>query len=119
MSTLNLTISGSFSTDYDQYSLAQPSASLTMGGEMQFSTLTVTQAASLAVPLGTVTTPTIGYFYNAGPTNYVSILDNATEIARIPSGRAALIPLPNGVDLKAQANTADCSMPYALWEEAP
>lgn len=85
--------------------------------------LTVTQAASLAVPLGVITTPRIGYFSNVDATNFIKILDDTVEIARLsPStdgASTALIPLPDGIVLKAQADTADCLMDYALYEAAP
>jgi len=80
--------------------------------------LTVTQAASLAVPLGEITTPTMLYVYNTDDTNFIKVLDNATEIGRVQAGDSGFIPLPSGVTLKMQADTADCDVDFAVFGTA-
>ena len=100
-------------------SINSPSVIAALGDAIESNTITVTEAAAMAVPLGAVTTPALLYARNADATNYIVILDDTAEIARIyPSSFPAIIPLPAGVDLKAQANTADAQLEYAVFQAA-
>lgn len=96
-----------------------PGIIVALGDAIESNEVTITQAASMAIPLGTVATPVLLYARNTDPTNYIIIFDDATEIARLfPSSFPALIPLPAGVTLKAQANTADAQLEYAVFQAA-
>jgi len=55
---------------------------------------------------------------NQDATNYILILDDAAEIARLLPGDVCFIPLPSGVDLKAQSDTANCLMDFAVYGTA-
>jgi len=118
MSTLNYSISGTFRTDGHLYSIQGTPAELTLGSKMVFDRITCTFAAPVTLALGLVTTPTLGYFYNADDTNFLQVRDDAAVLAVIQAGRSSFINLESGVTLKVQADTGDCLMDYALWEEA-
>jgi len=85
----------------------------TLGDAYKAGVVLVTQAE--AVTLDSVASPKVGYFRNLDATNFVTVLDDAAELAVVPAGQAALIQLPAGVTLKAQANTANCLMDYAVF----
>ena len=119
MATVTYQVSSSSSATGAITQVAPVSVSFAASDNVTVGSLTVTQAASLAVPLGNITAARIGYFSNTDTTNFVKILDDTVEIARLAAGMTAIIPLPDGIVLKAQADTADCAMDYTLYEAAP
>jgi len=107
-----------FRTDDFVWSLQPTSVELAMGSKMQADRVTATFAAAITIALGEVTAPTVAYFHNADATNFVTITDDATFLAKIPAGRTVCLNLAGTETLKAQADTADCLLDYALFEEA-
>jgi hypothetical protein len=118
MATLRYTIQATHIADVAQTNLAPRQVQVTVGDSPSTGKLTVTEAAAIAIPLGNITTPRYLYAANLDPDNYIVILDDATEITRLLVGDAAIIPLPAGVDLKAQADTDDCEMLFAVYGAA-
>ena len=117
-STLQYAISISQRSDNQVYNAITQSVSVTIGSTFQADDITVAQATSDAVPLGAVTAPTVAYFYNADTTNFYTVYDNATFLAKVRPGRTVMLGLAGTETLKVQADTADCSGYYFLAEEA-
>jgi hypothetical protein len=65
-----------------------------------------------------VAAPTVAYFYNADATNYYTVTDDATFLARVRPGRTVMLGLVGTETLKVQANTANCAGFYFLAKEA-
>lgn len=91
---------------------------MTVGDEYTMGAKSIGFVAAEALPLGGVTTAVWGRFINHDATNYVSIINDATEIARIPAGGVAQFTLPNiaAANLKAQANTAAAQLEWAVFD---
>lgn len=89
-----------------------------VGNEYSIGAKSIGFAAAEALALGGVTTAVWGRFINHDATNYVSILNDAAEIARIPAGGVAQITLANitAANLKAQANTAAVLLEWAVFD---
>ena len=118
MATLRITIQGTHAANVAQSSILTSPLAATVADRFSQDRLTVTFAAPLAIPTGTVTVPRYLYAVNQDATNYIVILDDATEIARLLPGDVCFSPLPSGVDLKAQADTANCLMDFAVYGTA-
>jgi len=118
MATLTITITGVHAADVARSNLVPEPLSATVSNSPTTGRITVTHAASLAIPVGNAGTARYLYAINQDATNYIIILDDATEIARLVAGDVCFIPLPSGVDLKAQANTANCIMDFAVYGAA-
>jgi hypothetical protein len=118
MATLQYTIIGNHSAQVARSVIQTRQVVVTVGDSPSTGKLTVTETGTIDVPLGQVATPRYMYAVNLDPDNYISIIDDATEIARLLPGDATFIALPAGVDLKAQANTDDCEMLFAVYGAA-
>jgi hypothetical protein len=118
MATLTINITGTHAADVARSSIIPAQLSVTVANSLSSGRLTVTESASLAVPLGNAGTARYLYAVNQDATNYIVILDDAIEIARLLAGDTCFIPLPSGVVLKAQANTANCTMDFAVYGAA-
>ena len=116
MATLEYVIQATSRSTGTVASVTPVSASITISDDLSVGSLTVTQSASVAVPLGNITTPWAGYFSNTDSTNFIKILNGSTEIARVPAGQAIFFVFPSGITLNAQADTADCDMDFTLYE---
>lgn len=116
--TVSYSINAQFSNTVGITQITPVLVSLTVGGAVSMNRMTATFAASVAVPLGSVATPTAAYLYNADATNYIVILDDTTEIGRLPAGKSQFFFLPSGVTLKVQANTANCLLDFAVYDAA-
>jgi hypothetical protein len=118
MATLRVTIQSIHDSDAGRSAVFQEQVSIDASASPSMGELTVTEAAPVSVPLGNVATARYLYAQNKDAANYIQILDDATEIARLLAGESCFIPLPDGVDLKAQADTADCEMIFAVYGAA-
>jgi hypothetical protein len=118
MATLRYTIQATHDGAVSRSTITPRQITATVGDNPSMSKLTVTEAESLAVPLGGITTPRFFYAVNLDGDNYIQILDDATEIGRLMPGDSGFMPLPDGVDLKAQADTDDCEMLFAVYGAA-
>ena len=118
MATLTYQVTALHRGDNSVFNITPVAVDYTCINQFSSDRLTVTFAASLAVPLGEVTTPTLLYASNTDATNYISILDDTVEIARLTAGMTAMIPLPASVVLKAQADTGNCEMDFAVFGTA-
>jgi hypothetical protein len=118
MATLQYTITGNHASDVARSIIEPVQVTADVSDSPSTGRLTVTEAAPLAIPLGNVATPRFLYAVNRNATNYILILDDATEIGRLSAGKACFIELPSGVDLKAQADTTDCIMDFAVYGAA-
>lgn len=114
--TFTYSITGTLRNDDEVQSLMAQSVAVTVGDTYKTDTVTVTFAAPVTLDLGDVATPLIGYFYNKDATNFLEVRDDTDVLASIPAGKTAIIPLDSGVVLKAQADTGDCSMYYAIYD---
>jgi hypothetical protein len=118
MATITYNISATVRSDAGVFQTSPITATFTVADNYRQGRLTVLEASATTIPIGDITTPRLAQFRNADPDNYIVILDDATEIARIPAGQGQFVFLPAGVDLKAQANTDDCVMDFAVFEAA-
>jgi copper(I)-binding protein len=118
MATLRYTIQATHAANVGRSSLTPAQIDVTVAESPSTGRLTVTQAAAVAVPLGSVVTPRFLYAINRDADNYISILDDATEIGRLLAGESCMMALPSGVTLKAQADTDDCLMDFAVYGAA-
>ena len=117
-STLRYAISGSHRSTTQAYSLITKTIEETIGSTFQADDITVLSASSELVPMGAVSTATVAYFYNADTTNFYTVYDDATFLARVRPGRTVLLGLVGTETLKVQADTANCAGYYFLAEEA-
>lgn len=107
-------------TDGSVMSIQPVSVSKTVSENHVSGIVTIASASATAFPLGTVTTPLVAYIYNMDDTNFITVIDDSTDLQiDIPAGEPAIIPLSSGLTtLKAQADTADCEVYYAIFEAA-
>ena len=116
--TLTAIVNATMRADASTFSITPVTQSLTVNDLFMADRVTVTEASAVTLELGAVTTPRYGYFHNADDTNYLEVRNDAAVLAKLKAGEACFIPLGSTVTLKAQADTADCEMDYALWEDA-
>jgi hypothetical protein len=117
-STLTYSISATLRTDAATFSVTPVSVVIAMSSTFEANRITVTEDASMAIPLGAVTGPTVAYFSNVDDTNFITIYDDDVFLAKIPAGQTVLLNLAGTETLKAQADTADCDMDYLLSKPA-
>lgn len=72
-----------------------------------------------AIPLGSVTTPHWGWFYNLDATNYIQLYNGSAGAVLVrlnPGDPPALIPIDPASTPYAKAHTGACKMEYLIFE---
>ena len=92
-------------------------AFFTMTGTLISKGTLLATTGGVTIPFNGITAPHRSVFHNLDATNYVQIVDivSSCNIARLYPGEWAIIPLDQGVTLKAKANTASCQLVYAVY----
>jgi hypothetical protein len=116
MATLTASVQLTHETDLARFNLIPSRMTLTVDAKFNADRLTVAHASAVAIPLGAVTVPTDLLVVNTNATNFITILDDATPICLVPASSWRFIGVPASADLKAQADTADCVMDFAVFE---
>jgi len=116
MATLSVSVQLTHETNLARFNLVPSRAQRTVSAKFNADRLTVTHASAVAIPLGAVTAPTDLLVVNTNATNFIAILDDATPICLVPASSWRFIGVPASATLKAQADTANCIMDFAVFE---
>ncbi len=70
-----------------------------------------------AIPLGAVTAPHWAWFKNLDTTNFIKIRNGSSgaDLIKLKAGEACAVPLYDSATPYAIADTATCSMEYAIF----
>lgn len=72
--------------------------------------------SATAIPVGGVSSPYYGFFYNTDTTNYLQLQNGVSGavFARLKAGDVAIVPLDQAISLYGISNTAACLMEYLI-----
>lgn len=98
------------------WGFAFPESSYTVTGTTMIEGEMLAATSPTVVPLGSVTQPHWGFFWNLDATNYVTLRNGVAGaiLCRLLAGEASPIPLDPSSVPYVTANTASCAVRYAI-----
>jgi hypothetical protein len=122
MSDVSLAIVLSYSKNGREFILRNATTAFDATGDgLASGVITATEAAAVAVPLGSVASPGLAVFQNLDDTNFIELGYDSTGFVaamQIPAGGVAIVYLDGLLAAPyVQADTADALLSYTIIEE--